>query len=163
MKQLLRCFLWWFYMTRNKLANKWFSIKLDLLKWKYKGTEKIPGEKIDQLRRDISKNETAMFVRHVRFAAILTDISAIRPMIQHSKFYKDLCVVMFSEDLATRDDAISRVGYLFTRPCESRNAVLDEFLACLMRYGDLTESDVIYIKENLNYGIEVKDEQSDQN
>ena len=58
---------------------------------------------------------------------------------------------MFSEDLAIRDEAMTRVGYLFTNPFESRNEVFDELLACLVRYQELTEADVSYIKENLNY------------
>ena len=126
MEELLRRFLWWFYMTKNKVADKWFSIKLDWLKWKYNGADKIPGEEIGKLLGNISETETAVLARNIRLAAIITDISEIRPMVLHGEFYKDLCVAMFSEDLAYRDEACTRVGYLFTRPFESRNEVFDE-------------------------------------
>lgn len=151
MEQLLKRFLWWIYMTRNKMASKWFSIKLNWLEFRYKGAENIPKEKISEIFGSFSKTDTAVLVRNIRFAAIMTDISEIRPMILHGGFYKDLCIAMFSEDLAARDEACTRVGYLFTRPFESRNEVFEELLACLVRYGDLTETDVAYIKENLNY------------
>ena len=145
-------------MTRNKMASKWFSIKLDWLKWRYKGDDNVPKEELGKLLGKFSETESAVLVRNIRIAAIMTDISGFRPMVQHSKFYKDLCVAMFSEDLAARDEACTRVGYLFTAPFQSRNEVFEELLACLVRYGDLTESDVAYIKENLNYDPEVKDE-----
>jgi 3'-phosphoadenosine 5'-phosphosulfate sulfotransferase len=151
MEQLLKRFLWWIYMTRNKLLSKWFSIKLNWLEFRYKGAENIPKEKISEIFGSFSKTDTAVLVRNIRIAAIMTDIANIRPMVQHGQFYKDLVVIMTSEDLAERDDASSRIGYLFTTPLESRNATLEEMLACLVRYQELTEADVSYIKENLNY------------
>ena len=151
MEQLLKRFLWWIYMTRNKLLSKWFSIKLDWLEFRYKGGENIPKEKISEIFGSFSKTETAVLIRHIRLASIITDVAKIRPMVQHGKFYKDLGVLITSEDLAERDDASSRIGYLFTTPLESRNATLEEMLACLVRYQELTEADVSYIKENLNY------------
>jgi hypothetical protein len=72
-------------------------------------------------------------------------------MSDHGQFYKDLVVIMASDDLAARDEAGTRVGYLFTMPFQSRNETFEELLACLVRYEELTEADVSYIKENLNY------------
>lgn len=151
MEELLRRFLWWFYMTKNNLLSKWFSIKLDWLKWRYKGGDNVPKEELGELLGKFSKTDAAVLVRNIRIAAIVTDIANIRPMVRHGQFYKDLAVIMASEDLAERDDASSRIGYLFTTPLESRNATLEEMLACLVRYQELTEADVSYIKENLNY------------
>ena len=138
-------------MTKNNLLSKWFSIKLDWLKWKYNGVDKIPKEELGKLLGKFSKTETAVLVRNIRIAAIMTDIANIRPMVQHGRFYKDLVVIMTSEDLPERDEASTRVGYLFTMPFQSRNETFEELLACLVRYEGLTEVDVSYIKENLNY------------
>lgn len=151
MEQLLKRFLWWIYMTRNKLLSKWFSIKLNWLEFRYKGGENIPKEKISEIFGSFSKTETAVLIRHIRLASIITDVAKIRPMVQHGKFYKDLVVIMTSDDLAARDEAGTRVGYLFTMPFQSRNETFEELLACLVRYEELTEADVTYIKENLNY------------
>ena len=151
MEQLLKRFLWWIYMTRNKMASKWFSIKLNWLEFRYKGAENIPKEKISEIFGSFSKTDTAVLVRNIRIAAIMTDIANIRPMVQHGRFYKDLVVIMTSDDLAARDEAGTRVGYLFTMPFRSRNETFEELLACLVRYEELTEVDVSYIKENLNY------------
>ena len=151
MEQLLKRFLWWIYMTRNKLLSKWFSIKLNWLEFRYKGGENIPKEKISEIFGSFSKTETAVLIRHIRLASIITDVAKIRPMVQHGKFYKDLVVIMTSDDLAARDEAGTRVGYLFTMAFQSRNETFEELLACLVRYEELTEADVTYIKENLNY------------
>ena len=151
MEELLRRFLWWFYMTKNNLLSKWFSIKLDWLKWRYKGDDNVPKEELSKLLGKFSKTESAVLVRNIRIAAIMTDIANIRPMVQHGQFYKDLVVIMTSEDLPERDEASTRVGYLFTMPFRSRNETFEELLACLVRYEELTEVDVSYIKENLNY------------
>ena len=170
MEQLLKRFLWWIYMTRNKLLSKWFSIKLDWLEFRYKGAENIPKEKISEIFGSLSKTDTAVLVRNIRIAAIMIDIANIRPMVQRGQFYKDLVVIMTSEDLLEREEAGTRVGYLFTMPFQSRNETFEELLACLVRYEELTEVDVSYIKENLNYNSapstdlkEVTDERSDQN
>lgn len=170
MEQLLKRFLWWIYMTRNKMASKWFSIKLDWLEFRYKGAENIPREKISEIFGSLSKTDTAVLVRNIRIAAIMIDIANIRPMVQRGQFYKDLVVIMTSEDLLEREEAGTRVGYLFTMPFQSRNETFEELLACLVRYEELTEVDVSYIKENLNYNSapstdlkEVTDERSDQN
>lgn len=48
MEQLLKRFLWWIYMTRNKIASKWFSIKLNWLEFRYKGAENIPKEELSE-------------------------------------------------------------------------------------------------------------------
>lgn len=162
MEQLLKRFLWWIYMTRNKMASKWFSIKLDWLEFRYKGAENIPKEELSKLLGKF-KTGTSVLVRNIRIAAIMTDIANIRPMVQHGQFYKDLCSIMFSEDLVVRDEAGTRVGYLFTMPFQSRNETFEELLACLVRYEELSEADVQYIKENLNYNPEVSDGRSDQN
>ena len=151
MEQLLKRFLWWIYLTRNKMASKWFSIKLDWLEFRYKGAENIPKEKISEIFGSFSKTDTAVLVRNIRIAAIMTDIANIRPMVQHGQFYKDLVVIMTSEDLPEREEASTRVGYLFTMPFQSRNETFEELLACLACYEELTEVDVSYIKENLNY------------
>ena len=151
MEELLRRFLWWFYMTKNNLLSKWFSIKLDWLKWRYKGGDIVPKEELGKLLGKFSKTDAAVLVRNIRIAAIVTDIANIRPMVQHGQFYKDLVVIMTSDDLAARDEAGTRVGYLFTMPFQSRNETFEELLACLVRYEELTEADVSYIKENLNY------------
>lgn len=151
MEELLRRFIWWIYVTRNNLLSKWFSIKLDWLKWRYKGDDKVPKEELSKLLGKFSKTESAVLVRNIRIAAIVTDIANIRPMVQHGQFYKDLVVIMTSDDLAARDEASTRVGYLFTMPFQSRNETFEELLACLVRYEELTEADVSYIKENLNY------------
>lgn len=151
MEELLRRFLWWFYMTKNNLLSKWFSIKLDWLKWRYKGGDNVPKEELGELLGKFSKTDTAVLVRNIRIAAIVTDIANIRPMVRHGQFYKDLAVIMASDDLAARDEAGTRVGYLFTMPFQSRNETFEELLACLVRYEELTEADVSYIKENLNY------------
>lgn len=157
-------------MTRNKMASKWFSIKLDWLEFRYKGAENIPREKISEIFGSLSKTDTAVLVRNIRIAAIMIDIANIRPMVQRGQFYKDLVVIMTSEDLLEREEAGTRVGYLFTMPFQSRNETFEELLACLVRYEELTEVDVSYIKENLNYNSapstdlkEVTDERSDQN
>ena len=170
MEQLLKRFLWWIYMTRNKMASKWFSIKLDWLEFRYKGAENIPREKISEIFGSLSKTDTAVLVRNIRIAAIMIDIANIRPMVQRGQFYKDLVVIMTSEDLLEREEASTRVGYLFTMPFQSRNETFEELLACLVRYEELTEVDVSYIKENLNYNSapstdlkEVTDERSDRN
>ena len=170
MEQLLKRFLWWIYMTRNKLLSKWFSIKLDWLEFRYKGAENIPKEKISEIFGSLSKTDTAVLVRNIRIAAIMIDIANIRPMVQRGQFYKDLVVIMTSEDLLEREEAGTRVGYLFTMPFQSRNETFEELLACLVRYEELTEVDVSYIKENLNYNSapstdlkEVTDERSDRN
>ena len=170
MEQLLKRFLWWIYMTRNKMASKWFSIKLDWLEFRYKGAENIPREKISEIFGSLSKTDTAVLVRNIRIAAIMIDIANIRPMVQRGQFYKDLVVIMTSEDLLEREEAGTRVGYLFTMPFQSRNETFEELLACLVRYEELTEVDVSYIKENLNYNSapstdlkEVTDERSDRN
>jgi hypothetical protein len=151
MEELLRRFLWWFYMTKNNLLSKWFSIKLDWLKWRYKGGDNVPKEELGKLLGKFSETESAVLVRNIRIAAIVTDIANIRPMVRHGQFYKDLAVIMASDDLAARDEAGTRVGYLFTMPFQSRNETFEELLACLVRYEELTEADVSYIKENLNY------------
>ena len=121
------------------------------MKWKYKGADNVPKEELSKLLGKLSKTDTAVLVRNIRIAAIMTDIANIRPMVQHGQFYKDLVVIMTSEDLLERDEASTRVGYLFTMPFQSRNETLEELLACLVRYEELTEADVSYIKENLNY------------
>ena len=75
MEQLLKRFLWWIYMTRNKMASKWFSIKLDWLEFRYKGAENIPKEKISEIFGSFSKTDTAVLVRNIRIAAIRTGVS----------------------------------------------------------------------------------------
>ncbi len=158
MEELLRRFLWWFYMTKNNLLSKWFSIKLDWLKWRYKGGDNVPKEELGKLLGKFSETESAVLVRNIRIAAIVTDIANIRPMVQHGQFYKDLAVIMASDDLAARDESGTRVGYLFTMPFQSRNEIFEELLACLVRYEELSEADVQYIKENLNYNTEPTNE-----
>jgi hypothetical protein len=158
MEELLRRFLWWFYMTKNNLLSKWFSIKLDWLKWRYKGGDNVPKEELGKLLGKFSKTDAAVLVRNIRIAAIVTDIANIRPMVRHGQFYKDLAVIMASDDLAARDEAGTRVGYLFTMPFQSRNETFEELLACLVRYEELSEADVQYIKENLNYNTEPTNE-----
>ena len=73
------------------MASKWFSIKLNWLEFRYKGAENIPKEKISEIFGSFSKTiltDTAVLVRNIRIAAIMTDIAKIRPMVQHGSFIK---------------------------------------------------------------------------
>ena len=75
------------------------------------------------------------------------------PQLTTPQSFEEICERLraISREPKARDEAGTRVGYLFTMPFQSRNETFEELLACLVRYEELTEADVTYIKENLNY------------